>query len=183
MKYIFKTIDMSCEDFQSQEISNEFFLSQFNLPVHEKLKKQTKASYVLLKAMLKDFGIDLDSQKIQTNQYGKPYFVNIPVFFNISHSENLCLVSLSNKPIGCDIQIFSSPNQKIINRYFDRKSKQRMRFCLNKTKAFTKGWTTHESTLKLFSNLRFKNGKVKTDFFQVCDSKKQKYVIAISQNK
>ncbi len=183
MKYIFKTIDMTCENFQSSEIENEYFLFQFNLPVHEKLKKQTKASYVLLKDMLKNQGIDLDSQKILTNKYGKPFFADIPVFFNISHSENLCLVALSNKPIGCDIQVFSSPNQKIINRYFDKKSKRRMNCCINKTKAFTKGWTTHESTLKLFSNLRFKSGKIKTDFYQVCDSQKQKYIIAISQNK
>lgn len=182
MNFIWEKLDMSCEKFRDEEILNEFFLMQFNLFKNEKAKDQTKASYVLLKRLLAKQNIDIDNQKILANKFGKPYFVDIPVFFNISHSENLCVATLSNKPIGIDIQIYSSPNKKIEDRYFDKRSKLRMKLSPNKTKAFTMGWTTHESTLKLFSNLRFKSQNVKTKFFFTTDSQNKKYVVAISQN-
>lgn len=182
MNFIWEKLDMSCENFQDEEILNDYFLAQFNLFKNEKTKNQTKASYVLLKRLLEKKNINLDEQKILANKFGKPYFVDIPVFFNISHSENFCIVALSNKPIGIDIQILSSPNKKIEDRYFDKRSKRRMKFSTNKTKAFTEGWTTHESTLKLFSNLRFKTPNVKTKFFFIKDSQNKKYVVAVSQN-
>lgn len=178
-----QTIDLEKENLESSKILNAFFKRQEESIHEEKMKKQTKGAYVLLKKMLLKQDINLDEQEIKANQYGKPYFVSLPLFFNISHSKNLCAVAISDKPVGIDIQHLSKPNKKVASRYFDKKSKFRMILSPNKENAFTKGWTTYESTLKLFSNLRFKSEKVKTQFFKVKDCTNQAYFVAVSTRK
>lgn len=178
-----QTLDLENTNLEKEEILNPYFKKQEASFREEKMKKQTKGTYVLLKNMLASFELDLDKQEIVANRYGKPYFVSLPLFFNISHSKNLCAVALSYKPVGIDIQVVSKPNKKVAKRYFDTKSKIRMKFSLKKDNAFTKGWTTYESTLKLFSSLRFKNGKIKTKFYKVKDCTNLPYFVAISTNK
>ena len=178
-----QTIDLEKENLENTEILNNFFKNQEESFHEEKMKKQTKGTYVLLKRMLSSLSINLDEQEIKANQYGKPYFVSLQLFFNISHSKNLCAVAISDRPVGIDIQYLSKPNKKVASRYFDKKSQLRMKFSPKKENAFTKGWTTYESTLKLFSNLRFKSGKVKTQFFKVKDCTNQAYFVAVSTRK
>lgn len=180
---LWQTIDLENENLDSEEILNDFFLAQYNSFHQEKMQKQTKASYVLLKRMFTSLEIDIDSQEIKANKYGKPYFVSLPLFFNISHSKNLCAAAISDKPVGIDIQVVSKINQKVAKRYFDKKSLFRLKISLDKDNAFTKGWTTYESTLKLFSSLRFKSEKIKTKFFKVKDCTNSPYFVAISVSK
>ena len=180
---IWQTIDLENENLENKKILNKFFLSQYDSFHQEKMQKQTKASYVLLKKMFAKLQIDIDNSEIKANQYGKPYFAHIPLFFNISHSKNLCAVAISDKPVGIDIQVVSKCNKKVALRYFDKKSLFRLKFSPNKNNAFTKGWTTYESTLKLFSSLRFKSGKIKTKFFKVKDCTNSQYFVAVSVSK
>lgn len=180
---VWQTIDLENENLENQEILNKFFLYQYNSFHQEKMQKQTKASYVLLKRMFDDLQIDIDNKEIKANSYGKPYFVDVPLFFNISHSKNLCAVAISDKPVGIDIQVVSRCNKKVAQRYFDKKSLLHLYISPNKNNAFTKGWTTYESTLKLFSSLRFKSGKIKTTFYKVKDYTNSQYFVAVSVSK
>lgn len=182
MIYTLDFIDISNANFENTIISNAYFSNLQKSFSNDKLKKQTTASYVLLKKMLEKLGVNLDQQNILVNKYGKPYFENLSIFFNISHSKNLCVCAIAPKPIGVDIQIYSAPNAKIQDRYFDSKAQRRMKFAINKTKAFTKCWTELESELKLYSNRRFKQ-KHLTTFKTVQDNQKQKYIVAISFEK
>lgn len=181
---IWQTIDLENQNLDNQEIKNKFFLSQYDSFHQDKMKKQTKASYVLLKQMFETLNINIDGQEIKANKYGKPYFVSDgSLFFNISHSKNLCAVAISDKPVGIDIQVVSKANKKVAKRYFDKKSLFRFKISPNKDNAFTKGWTTYESTLKLFSSLSFKSGKIKTKFYKVKDCTNSPYFVAISISK
>lgn len=38
------------------------------------------------------------------NKYGKPYLLNNYRYFNISHKDQILVISISNKPIGVDIE-------------------------------------------------------------------------------
>lgn len=183
MNYCYETLDLCLIDFEHIKIDNAFFLSQYHKVSNNKLKNQIFASYLLLKNMLKKQKIDLDKCEISANKFGKPYFTTLNLFFNISHSNNLCACAISSTPIGIDIQAYSKPNRKIQQRYFNKTSKRRMFFSLNKTRSFTKGWTTYESNLKLFSNQRFNQGKTNTKFHYTTDSQNQKFIIAISVEK
>lgn len=35
---------------------------------------------------------------------GKPYFADVPVYFSLSHSKDLCAAAISNRPVGVDIE-------------------------------------------------------------------------------
>lgn len=180
----FEIIDLKKENISRYKIKNQYFLGNYDYFTNQKSKLQTKASYVLLKKLCKDhYNIDVDKEEIMVNKYGKPYFKHQSIFFNISHSENLAAVCISDKPVGIDIQVFSKPNKRVVAKYFDFPSKLRMTFYIDKTKAFTMGWTKYESVLKLFSNLELKKGKVKTKFYQVKDCTNLDYFVAVSKSK
>lgn len=50
---------------------------------------------------------------------GKPYFENIPLFFNISHSGEYVLCAVSSREVGADIQkIQSADVMKLAKRFF-----------------------------------------------------------------
>ena len=49
-------------------------------------------------------GIDIENIKLARTEKGKPYAVDIPYFFNISHCENLLAIAIDKKSIGIDIE-------------------------------------------------------------------------------
>ncbi len=62
-------------------------------------------AYLKLKELLLDqYNIDMNKLTIIKNEYGKPYFKEVDIFFNISHSEDYFIIGLANKEIGVDIQ-------------------------------------------------------------------------------
>lgn len=66
-------------------------------------------SWILLKEMvLKEYNLDIDKLELKYNDYGKPLFDEF--FFNISHSNNMIAVAISNEPVGVDIQHINSSN-------------------------------------------------------------------------
>ncbi len=63
---------------------------------------ETLQARVVLKDMLNRFDVDLD--KIIINENGKPYFKNLDLFFNYSHSKNYIACVISNYEVGIDIE-------------------------------------------------------------------------------
>lgn len=81
--------------------------------------------------------------EIKVNEYGKPMKDN-GIFFNISHSENLCIMGICDCDIGVDIEYVKDRDLKIVERFFS--SEERM-----ETKSLTefyKIWTSKESLVK-----------------------------------
>lgn len=54
--------------------------------------------------------------KFDTNKYGKPYAINLNVEFNISHSGNIVICAIDNKPVGIDIEQIRPIDLKIAKR-------------------------------------------------------------------
>ena len=68
-------------------------------------KKRTVAGEMLArKAVAKWCGVAPESITIAVGEYGKPYAVNLDVEFNISHSGNMVVCAVSNKPVGIDVE-------------------------------------------------------------------------------
>lgn len=65
---------------------------------------------LLLKQGLEDFGIALDLNEIKYNAYGKPYFENDLIGFNITHSGNFvaCILSDETTTIGVDVEVIKA---------------------------------------------------------------------------
>ena len=84
------------------------------------------------------------------NQYGKPLLLNDPdLHFNISHSGNLVVCALDNKPVGIDVEIHKQVNLKIARRYFCQDENNFIIADMGKViERFYKIWTMKESYVK-----------------------------------
>lgn len=57
--------------------------------------------------------------EIPEREYGKPYLKGYKNFhFNIAHTRNAIVVSISNDPIGIDIEKIKKANRQIAKRFF-----------------------------------------------------------------
>lgn len=72
--------------------------------IFEDKKRSIVAYYLLNKYLKKDFFMDLNESDIKENEYGKPYIVNSDIKFNISHSNNLISLIISDNECGIDIE-------------------------------------------------------------------------------
>ncbi len=77
---------------------------------NEKNKKLMVAGDMLLKKALSEK--DIVSTEFYKNAKGKPYIKNTPYYFNISHSEDICICAVSDKEIGADIEKIRNVNLK-----------------------------------------------------------------------
>ncbi len=99
----------------------------------------------LIKKIADDYNIK--NYKIIKNEYGKPYFENNGVYFNISNSDSVVVAAVSDKEIGIDIQKIKY-NDAIVNRTFTESEKQYLNKSSDKKKTFTLIWTMKESYVK-----------------------------------
>lgn len=89
---------------------------------------------------------------ISLTQTGKPFIQSgSDLQFNLSHSGNMAICSISNCNVGCDIEIIKSPSLNIAKRFFSPKENE----ILNsnpapdeKEKLFFRIWTMKESFVK-----------------------------------
>jgi len=103
---------------------------------------------LLLKQGLLDCGIAINLNEIKYNAYGKPYFENDLVGFNITHSGNFvaCIISNDTTTIGIDAEVIKALNiddfQNLwnINEWADIQN--------NDVNVFYKYWTSKEAVVK-----------------------------------
>jgi len=114
---------------------------------NEKARRQCLASALLLQLVLKEKG--LDANQVRTNRFGKPEIDGI--YFNISHSGDMVVCAVSEKPVGCDIERIREAPRKVSSRYFGEQEKLR----LEKLQGFEfdceffRLWTMKESYVKM----------------------------------
>lgn len=97
--------------------------------------------------------VDPKALIFKRNDYGKPYFQNSKLQFNISHSKGhvVCVVSYDEE-LGVDIEaskISPSQAQKLAKRYFTE-TEQKM--VANTPEIFAKLWSRKEAKAKFFGN-------------------------------
>lgn len=68
-------------------------------------KKRTVAGEMLARKAIAEWcGITHESISFGIKEYGKPYAKDLPVEFNISHSGDMVVCAIDDKPIGIDIE-------------------------------------------------------------------------------
>ncbi len=102
---------------------------------------------ILLGYMLKKYyGINSFSYRYGKN--GKPYLENEDIFFNISHSGNFVLCTLSDKETGCDIEKIKDYNPRVAKRFFSAREAELLENKETEDCIFARLWTLKESILK-----------------------------------
>lgn len=81
---------------------------------------------------------------------GKPFLKLYPDFhFNISHSENLVTVAVSDTPVGIDCEKIRSVNHRLAEKHFTENERKYLSLLPSEPdKRFTEIWTRKEAYLK-----------------------------------
>lgn len=122
----------------------------------EKLRFKTDVLRTLYGELLvrytvsKFLGLDTDKIKIRRDKFNKPYFLDLPLHFNISHSGDYVVCAVSSHSIGIDIEEISNIDINIAQKFF---SKDEWEYLLNldppnRKSAFFELWTIKESYIK-----------------------------------
>ena len=107
-----------------------------NISSHDLLKKVLKKEY------------NIDSFTIIKNEFGKPYLKDNQLYFNISHDIDTCVIAISSREIGVDLE-YLNYNKSVINKYFYDAEKEIMAKSNNLKYDFTKIWVKKEAYLKM----------------------------------
>ena len=123
MKFIYDNInnysDKEYENFLSI-IKKEKQNKIFNI-LKQDDKKRSILGEILLIKLLSDLNINYKSIDIYKNKYGKPYIKNRELYFNISHSKDFVVCTISNNKIGIDIEQIREANDSIIKQFATNK--------------------------------------------------------------
>ena len=115
--------------------------------MYPKDRKQSLGAGLLLNKVLSLHGVLADD--IVSGENGKPQIQGI--CFNLSHSEDMVICTVSEKPVGCDVEKIKEINLKIADRFFSKKEVEYLKTFdeKNRTDVFFRLWTMKESYIKM----------------------------------
>ena len=106
---------------------------------------------LLLRKCLKDMGYTDIHLQYTYGRYGKPYLENYPgLYYNISHSGDYVIVSVSDTETGCDIEKIRDTDLSAARHYFCKEEYEDILRDPEKQKeVFFRYWTLKESFTKI----------------------------------
>ncbi|NBV42009.1 4'-phosphopantetheinyl transferase superfamily protein [bacterium] len=116
-----------------------------------------KARFIRMRSALREIlgdrlGIEPAGVPITINAMGKPYILGSPVHFNISHTADMGLIAVGEKPVGIDIEKQTNrPNMRAIaQRIFHPEELKRIEQTdgVLRQKSFFEIWTRKEAAIK-----------------------------------
>ena len=114
----------------------------------DKDKKLSAGAYLLLKKLLKEENIT--EPVFKTGKYGKAYISNHKnIHFNMSHSGRMVLCAISNREVGCDVEICDPAiDLNIARNYFFNGEYESIMNAENPCDEFFRYWVLKESYMK-----------------------------------
>lgn len=111
-------------------------------------RKLSLGAWRLMEDALKRHGISVDNITIGAN--GKPECEG--VYFNVSHSSDMVLCAVSDRPVGCDIERVTDAPLEILERCFTENERRYITGTHNAAETnrrFFRLWTMKESYVKM----------------------------------
>ena len=127
---IFATIDI--RKFENEKLLNEALAnaSDFRKKKYEAMnnhqgKLQVIANTYLLNKCLNELNLNEKDMDYAIEKNGKLKFTNaLDIHFNLSHSKNMSLAVVSDKPVGCDIQLIDKVDEKLYDLVLSEEEKK-----------------------------------------------------------
>ncbi len=159
------------------EPSSDLYMKILDFVGEEKISKidnikrnknqlQTLTAEALLRVILCTyFGFTNENIVFERDTNGKPYLKNKSVHFNISHSESLVAVAVSDRDVGVDLEKIREVNPKLTDRYFTENEKKYINVKSPDWQTrFFEVWTKKEAILKMSGlGLRVKLNELETE--------------------
>jgi 4'-phosphopantetheinyl transferase len=119
-------------------------------------KKQLVLSELLVRRVVKSkLGITDEEIEFCKNEHGKPYIKDVLDFhFNLSHSEKMVVLAISDTPVGVDVEFIRKFNDRLMDKCFSLKEKE---YVAHRSTAFFELWTKKEAYIKSLGNTFFTN--------------------------
>lgn len=118
-------------------------------------KKKENANAILIAdilvkyALKKVFNLDITKIKIGYGDLNKPFLVDYPdIHFNVSHSGNMVVCAVYDKPIGIDIQINQYCPNIFIDKVCNKDEILKIEMSEDRISEFIKIWTQKEAVMK-----------------------------------
>ena len=114
---------------------------------HEKSRKQSMGAGLLLQKVLALYHMEMSS--VVVGEHGKPMLEGFE--FNLSHSGNLVICAVSDKPVGCDVEQLRKAPERVAERYFSESEKEYLNQFGGEDydTEFFRLWTMKESYVKM----------------------------------
>jgi len=111
-------------------------------------KKLSMGAELLLRKAVSDLGGEMG--EVRTGQYGKPEFIGSDIRFNLSHSGNRVMCSVSDDDVGCDVEKVGPIDLKIARKYFFETEFEAIDSAPEELRCdmFYRFWTLKESFMK-----------------------------------
>ena len=154
---VFSTTDI--RKFRDDKVLNDALLnaSPFRRQKYDTIKNeigelQVIANTFLLNKCLNEIGLNEKDMEYIVEKNGKLKFANAPdVHFNLSHSKNMSLAVVSDKPVGCDIQYVDKVDRKIFDAVLSDEEKKEIESMTDEKKIcerFYELWAMKEAIIK-----------------------------------
>ncbi len=117
-----------------------------------KNRKLSLAGDVLAKRAILELSNGRETPIFAKGENGKPYCINYPYHFNISHSEKYTVVAVADRPIGVDIEVIRPFSAAATAKFLTEEEKNYIVLDDNPDKRnerFFKLWCAKEAYLKL----------------------------------
>ena len=108
------------------------------------------AGELMRSAIAGEFNKNPSELRFRTGKNGKPYVENVKVEFSVSHSGNIAVCALSDKPVGIDIENIREANVNVARRLFTQDEQNYVfeKWPLVKQRFF-EVWTRKEAYVKM----------------------------------
>ena len=113
---------------------------------HPPAKQQTVLAWAVLVFALRENGYELPA--LFQSETGKPYFADLPLHFNLSHTDTLVCAALSASPVGVDAQTLTTASDAVVRRVLSAGEQQLLAAADDKAALFTRFWTQKEAYAK-----------------------------------
>ena len=127
---VFATIDIrkfEDEKFLSEALANasDFRKKKYEAMNNHQGKLQVIANTYLLNKCLNELNLNEKDMDYVIEKNGKLKFTNAQgIYFNLSHSKNMSLAVVSDKPVGCDIQFVDKVDEKLYDLVLSEEEKK-----------------------------------------------------------
>lgn len=116
--YLYNSYKLNVDEYLN-EVKDKVRLDKINKTSDLEKKKEHLGAYLLLRDYLEtNCFLSSPDMEMTYNEFGKPFFKNIPKYFSISHSHGIIVVVVSNNPIGIDIELLDESKLKLIKKVF-----------------------------------------------------------------
>lgn len=126
-------------------------------------RKHNTIIKILLDKLMMDFSESINEKYICYEENGKPFIKNKSIYFNISYSDNIGVLAISNENVGIDIEKIKKYDEKLVNNFYSKEELRYLKKSYDRNYEYTKLWTYKEAYLKYqgtgindnFKNLNF----------------------------